>query len=331
MARLSQTITYLANNGTRTSSSESNLEQLRERTRELYTFVNSFPLTNQSSSLPSSGTSRFQNQLFVPSTMSSSMILNPHFTLPSPRNDPPSLQTPSSTERFRLGNTQPESSQSVFLPTSSVSTAPTRVNTKSCPSFMSINHITCNNPDTSNTLYLRQATSCSSSSSISSFPSSPPSFVSKEEKPSSPVSRNGKISSLLSSSPVSFHDDSSRSCYDSGENSHSPTKEERSFSPSSTLENGTRMNNQNVEYANIKNRTRRHRKSKHKKKSTKTSQRVCSWCCCSDTPEWRSGPYSATLCNACGLQYQNDRKKSKKKTSIAHLLNPVEEEPKEAQ
>jgi len=34
------------------------------------------------------------------------------------------------------------------------------------------------------------------------------------------------------------------------------------------------------------------------------SHRVCDWCGCSKTPEWRKGPKHELLCNACGLQYK---------------------------
>mmetsp|Transcript_18789 Transcript_18789/g.26280 ORF Transcript_18789/g.26280 Transcript_18789/m.26280 type:complete len:167 (-) Transcript_18789:97-597(-) len=75
-------------------------------------------------------------------------------------------------------------------------------------------------------------------------------------------------------------------------------------------------------FLQLKNRKRRVRNSVTARKGRKG--RTCTWCKTDKTPEWRTGPQRAPLCNACGLQYRL-RKKAEEatmnKTSIQFILN----------
>jgi len=76
----------------------------------------------------------------------------------------------------------------------------------------------------------------------------------------------------------------------------------------------------NVEYAKLINRSRRVRKGKLL--SPEVNKR-CGWCQTIRTPLWRTGPNNILLCNACGLQFHNQKRaeQSKRKLSISSLLN----------
>jgi len=76
-------------------------------------------------------------------------------------------------------------------------------------------------------------------------------------------------------------------------------------------------------YSKLINRNRRVRKGKNTI-SKNEGGRFCGWCASTSTPEWRNGPGTTTLCNACGLQYRNQLKmeqEDKRKNSIKNLLN----------
>mmetsp|Transcript_24313 Transcript_24313/g.34102 ORF Transcript_24313/g.34102 Transcript_24313/m.34102 type:complete len:419 (-) Transcript_24313:54-1310(-) len=106
-----------------------------------------------------------------------------------------------------------------------------------------------------------------------------------------------------------------------GTNTASPeTQSPRSVSPTEDQ----RFN----PYKKIINRNRRIRKGKSVQ--IKDEERMCAWCSCTQTPEWRNGPNNSMLCNACGLQYRNlmkQEREEKEKNAIGKILNPSSQGP----
>jgi len=68
------------------------------------------------------------------------------------------------------------------------------------------------------------------------------------------------------------------------------------------------------EYTKLVHRKRRARVPMKKARIRGQERRMCEWCNSSDTPEWRKGPKSEVLCNACGLQYKKRLKKKLQNT-----------------